>query len=113
MYGRPHHHAEEEANAALIVRAVNSHEGLLAACKEAERLLSSRWTPATAHLAAGVPELRAAIAKAEGTLTPPDPTSYPAAQAADRVERWSGVGPITDETFDALGAEQAEGGCDE
>lgn len=38
--GRPHHHADEEANAALIVRAVNSHTNLLTFAKWAAAKLA-------------------------------------------------------------------------
>ena len=51
----------DEANAALIVKAVNSHAALLAACKEIARFSggSSPWTMQCAEIA------RAALAAAE------------------------------------------------
>lgn len=64
-----------EANAKLIVRAVNSHAQLLAACKAAEQLIYSRWGIRTGE---GTPssivleQLGAAIAAAETELSPED-----------------------------------------
>lgn len=51
----------EEANAELIVRAVNCHEELLAAIKKAERELRQLQSPRSA-----LTTLREALAKAEG-----------------------------------------------
>lgn len=58
---------ESAANAALIVRAVNAHAALLAACEAAEEVLASvaaedAWRAADRALAA----VRAAIASARG-----------------------------------------------
>lgn len=50
-------------NAELIVRAVNSHEGLLEACKAADRLLVTQMYPQTNHARK---QLRDAVLKAEG-----------------------------------------------
>lgn len=55
---------QTEANAEFIVRAVNCHDELLAACKAALGSFEKYETQFTSHPLFG--ELRAAIAKAEG-----------------------------------------------
>jgi hypothetical protein len=73
-----------------------------ATCREMHGLNVVRFNDRARTIHADVLALYdAAIAKAE-----PDPTSYPAAQAAGRLERFVDVAPMADETFDALGAER-------
>jgi hypothetical protein len=53
----------DEPDAAFIVRAVNTHEQLLAACREAERFIYADL--ADAHVGVMLKQLRTAIAAAE------------------------------------------------
>lgn len=74
-------HYEREHNAALIVRAVNAHDDLLAACQRVSRLLEEGFCAPSDYMDGGeawskacrefrdsweARELREAIAKAEG-----------------------------------------------
>ena len=55
------------ANAEFIIRAVNSHDGLLAACEVAKVLLDEMgWISEDTEVCELVKQLRAAIAKAKG-----------------------------------------------
>jgi hypothetical protein len=55
--------ATGDANAALIVQAVNSHADLLAACRAALAFFEEKWP----EMDFGIPEqIRSAVRKAEG-----------------------------------------------
>lgn len=64
-------HTDADLNAPLIVRAVNCHDDLLAACKNALQEMNARIDFAAennepAPIFIGIADLHAAIAKAEG-----------------------------------------------